>query len=77
MIPALDYSTLTWDMERMHQWEMINSMMAWAIRRARCARVFAGMAIPLTDIFSDFWSELIRTLHRQFDELMGGSDRMQ
>ena len=77
VVQAPDYSSQRWCSERPQRWELISSIAAWSIWRARCTRAFEGRGTPAAETVRDFWTELIHTLRGQFEQLAGSSDRMQ
>lgn len=72
-----NFSSQGWCTECPQRWEMISSIAAWSIWRARCTRVFKDRGIPPAETIRDFWTELKHTLRGQFEGLVGSFDRMQ
>ena len=75
--PVPDYGSHAWSRECPQRWELICSIAAWSVWRARCTGVFEGKGVPPAETVRDFWMELIHTLRGQYEARRGSSERMR
>ena len=78
VIPVPNYGSQAWSRERPQRWELICSIAAWSVWRARCTRVFEGRGVPPAETVRDFWTEIIEDSMRLLGAALtrcGGGER--
>jgi hypothetical protein len=58
------------------RWEYVSGLVLWAIWKARCIKVFQGVAEAPAETIKVIWSELLHTLRGQWDSMQGTSARL-
>ena len=59
------------------RWEYVSGFVLWAIWKARCIKVFQGVAESPAETIKVIWPELLHTLRGQWNSMQGNSGGMK
>ena len=55
-------------------WVLLSSSIVWHLWKARCHRLLGKAFVPIAEIVSLIWQEMVLTLKARFDAIKGDSD---